>query len=83
MDAFPIEQYLTAGRRQHTDAGFAAGGFAAAAFAHNAKGFALLDGKGHVVHRFEQAFSFYRVIFAQIFHFQHRGLIRHGQRLLS
>ncbi len=43
----------TAGFGINPQQGAAAGGFAAARFPHQAKGFALENIKGHVVHRFD------------------------------
>ncbi len=49
----------------------AAGGFAAAGFAHQAQRLAGADIKGYVVHRFQSAFAAGGKVFTEVFHLYH------------
>ena len=79
-DVLTVEENTAGGRLNELEDGAPGGGLAAAGFAHDAEGLALLDGKADTVDRVELAGGGAE-IFGEVLHLENR--FTHQQFLLS
>ena len=83
VDIFALVLHFAAGLWQHTDAGFAAGGFTTAGLTNDTQCFTFMDHEGNVIHCFQHAVFAGAVIFAEIADFQFYRSVIHAAHLRS